>query len=164
MRSLDNLPKCSGNAKASTGEHVVHPLSFNIFSTTSTRFCGTMFIVFFFIGKRMLNELSISSYHRPHSANSRCTVGPRHLIDNWQHSTNPWCCIKRPIDNRAFQSVVFNSGQKMALRAFYFINIYGSCKYISTYCALIAIFWPLLNTGFRAPIEPSEQFDSQNTV
>ena len=47
--------------------------------------------------------------------------------------------LQLSLNNRAFQSAVFNSGQKMALRAFYFVRAL-------TKTALNAIFWPLLKT------------------
>ena len=36
------------------------------------------------------------------------------------------------IYNRRNHSVVFNSGQKMALKTFYFINVHKSCGHIAT--------------------------------
>ena len=59
---------------------------------------------------------------------------------NWQHF-----CVLIELYRRS-QSVVSNKDQKMALRAFYFINSHRVCGHITTKGALSAIFWSLLKT------------------
>ena len=62
-----------------------------------------------------------------------------------------WLFIRESA-NRDSQSVAFDRGQKMALRAFYCKNIHRTCGHISTWSALNAIFWLLLKTTGREPL------------
>ena len=57
--------------------------------------------------------------------------------------------MKGPLSNRASQSVAFNSGQKMALRAFYLIGVLTiTLSYYNLKCSKCsAIFWPPLETS-----------------
>ena len=63
-------------------------------------------------------------------------------------SKHSWLLVAGPL-NRGFRSVVFDSSYKMALRTFYFINVYRDCRHFTTWSTISAIFLPLLKTTDR---------------